>query len=39
MLALQAIPGKTTEKFNRAERFTDIDAEFRAEDEKMPNAA
>ena len=31
MLELQAIPGKTTEKFTRTKRFSDIDAEFRAE--------
>ena len=30
MLQLQALPGKTTEKFNRRERFSDIDEEFRA---------
>ena len=39
MLELQAIPGKTTEKFSRTERFSDIDAAFRAEDEMMPKAA
>lgn len=32
MLELQAIPNKTTEKFNRKERFSDIDAAFRRED-------
>ena len=32
MLALQAIPGKTTEKFNRTQKFSDIDAMFRQED-------
>ena len=32
MLELQAIPGKTTEKFNRTQRFSDIDAIFRQED-------
>ena len=32
MLALQAIPGKTTEKFNRTQKFSDIDALFRQED-------
>ena len=32
MLALQAIPGKTTEKFNRTQKFSDIDAVFRQED-------
>ena len=30
MLALQAIPNKASEKFNRTERFSDIDAEFRS---------
>ena len=39
MLALQAKPGKVTEKFNRTERFSDIDATFRAEDAKMSRAA
>ncbi len=33
MLALQAIPNKATEKFNRTQRFSDIDAIFRQEDE------
>ena len=33
MLELQAIPGKTTEKFNRTQRFSDIDAMFREEDQ------
>ena len=33
MLELQAIPGKTTEKFNRTQRFSDIDALFRQEDQ------
>ncbi len=32
MLELQAIPGKTTEKFNRTQRFSDIDAIFRLKD-------
>ena len=32
MLALQAIPGKTTEKFNRTQKLSDIDAMFRQED-------
>ncbi len=32
MLELQAIPGKTTEKFNRTQTFADIDAIFRQED-------
>lgn len=34
MLELQALPGKVTEKFNRTQRFSDIDAMFRQEDEK-----
>ena len=34
MLELQAIPGKTTEKFNRTQTFADIDASFRLEDEQ-----
>lgn len=34
MLALQAISGKTTEKFNRTQRFSDIDAIFRQEDQE-----
>ena len=33
MLELQAIPNKTTEKFNRTQRFSDIDAIFRREDD------
>ena len=32
MLELQAIPGKTTEKFNRTQKFSDIDEPFRQED-------
>ena len=32
MLALQAIPGKVTEKFNRTQKFSDIDAIFRQKD-------
>ena len=39
MLALQAIPGKTTEKFNRTQKFSDIDAMFRQEDEETAQAA
>ena len=39
MLALQAIPGKTTEKFNRTQKFSDIDALFRQEDEDTAQAA
>lgn len=35
MLELQAMPGKVSEKFNRTERFSDIDAAFR---KKMPCA-
>jgi len=34
MLELQALPGKVTEKFNRTQKFSDIDAMFRAEDEQ-----
>ena len=34
MLELQAIPGKTTEKFNRTQTFADIDASVRLEDEQ-----
>ena len=32
MMALQAIPGKVTEKFNRTQKFSDIDALFRQGD-------
>ena len=39
MLELQAIPGKTTEKFNRTQKFSDIDAIFRQEDEDTAQAA
>ena len=39
MLALQAIPGKVTEKFNRTQKFSDIDALFRQEDEDTAQAA
>ena len=39
MLALQAIPGKATEKFNRTQKFSDIDAMFRQEDEQAAQAA
>lgn len=35
MLELQALPGKVSEKFNRTERFSDIDARFRMEDEQI----
>ena len=35
MLELQAIPGKTTEKFNRTQTFADIDEQFRREDSQM----
>ena len=31
MLELQAIPGKVSEKFNRTQRFSDIDEMFRQE--------
>ena len=34
MLELQAIPGKVSEKFNRTQRFSDIDARFREEDQE-----
>ncbi len=34
MLELQALPGKVSEKFNRTQKFSDIDALFRAEDEQ-----
>ena len=34
MLELQAIPGKATEKFNRTQKFSDIDVLFRQEDGK-----
>ena len=39
MLALQAIPGKVTGKFNRTQKFSDIDAMFRQEDEETAQAA
>jgi hypothetical protein len=32
MLELQAIPNKATEKFNRTQKFSDIDSMFRQED-------
>ena len=35
MLELQALPGKVSEKFNRTERFSDIHARFRLEDEQI----
>ena len=35
MLELQAIPGKTTEKFNRTQTFAEIDEQFRREDGQM----
>ena len=34
MLELQALPGKVTEKFNRTQCFSDIDAMFREEDQE-----
>ena len=34
MRELQALPGKVTEKFNRTQRFSDIDAMFREEDQE-----
>lgn len=39
MLELQAIPNKVTEKFNRTQKFSDIDALFRQEDEDATQAA
>ncbi len=33
MLELQALPGKASEKFNRTQKFSDIDAAFRREDQ------
>ena len=39
MLVLQAIPGKVTEKFNRTQKFSDIDAMFRQADEETAQAA
>lgn len=39
MLELQAIPGKATEKFNRTQRFSDIDAIFRQEDQNALQSA
>ena len=39
MLELQAMPGKVSEKFNRTQRFSDIDAMFRKEDEDTAQAA
>ena len=35
MMELQALPGKVTEKFNRTQRFSDIDAMFREEDAQI----
>lgn len=34
MLELQTLPGKVAEKFNRTQRFSDIDAMFREEDQE-----
>lgn len=34
MLELQAVPGKVSEKLNRTQRFSDIDAMFREEDQE-----
>lgn len=39
MLELQAMPGKVSEKFNRTEHFSDIDAAFRKEDALCQKAA
>ena len=36
MLELQAIPNKATEKFNRTQKFSDIDSMFRQEDGEVP---
>lgn len=35
MLALERLPNKATELFNRTERFSDIDADFRLEDAQI----
>ena len=35
MLELQAIPNKATEKYNRTQRFSDIDELFRQEDDQI----
>ena len=35
MLELQALPNKCTELFNRTQRFTDIDRQFRLDDAQM----
>lgn len=39
MLELQALPGKATEKFNRTQRFLDIDAMFQQEDKDAVKSA
>ena len=39
MMELQALPGKVTEKFNRTQKFSDIDAVFRQEDKDTAQAA
>ncbi len=39
MLELQAIPGKVSEKFNRTQRFSDIDTLFRQEDAQLAETA
>lgn len=39
MLELQAIPDKATEKFNRKQKFSDIDALFRQEDQDALQSA
>lgn len=39
MLKLQAIPGKATEKFNRKQKFSDIDSLFRQEDQDALQSA
>ena len=35
MLKLQAIPNQATEKFNRTQRFSDINEMFRQEDDQI----
>jgi hypothetical protein len=34
-MELQALPGKVTEKFNRTQKFSDIDEMFRQEDAQI----
>lgn len=35
MMQLQALPNKCTELFNRTQRFSDIDRDFRLEDQQV----